>query len=726
MRAWLDRFVLRRPFEGRSAARYLGAHRPAFGAFDDRLLAAMAEDLDRRAAADDRARVFLDVGAGDGSFAARVAAERPELQVVAVEPSADLGSSVRARAEELPIASGSVDVALCLSSLRHVRDRSAALAELRRVLKPSGVLWIVELDRDADPARVERHTGAIHGAIARAAFRHLTLATCPPAVDFLRAAEEAGFHGFPTTDREQPFFLLRLEPAAPRPRVWIKSHLDEIADVDWRHPAWWGIAAGTRLLEAWAARAPREDAEGVYASFLGANGGPRADTFMARDRVLPDSQGAPLRIARAVSRARAAIAAIAALDGTLPDQPLTRVIAWRDGWLTRAPLADPARVVFLTNRGAFVTPLAPGDEATVARALGAVCAGHPAPAPFVRLDPSSTMPTPAAVAISLEDEPRALARHLHRRAWTEGGGPWLGLGDSGALELVTTCHLAIDGYGHARLTAAIAARVDRTPTMELAALATFAREGLAGVVVAPSLAVPIDGEPLGLATRVVDGTIAFSAAAWAFGLALERAFPSRTNRTHTPTFQVPIAPGDPDDPARFARRVQFALLSVPMRDGALIPHEEFRHHAREAIDRELRGDGVLSRMALGAARARLPDRLRRWLLSSGGMPHPLVPPVEVLGGRGCLSSIRFAPGDEPPAPLYAVSSPALSASAADPHGGIVLTIVRHAACSTVSVCGTGLGANDARCDALLAGWLDDVTSLDGIRKKLSLPSARRR
>jgi ubiquinone/menaquinone biosynthesis C-methylase UbiE len=218
--AWLDRWVLRGPFEGRAAARYSAIERPAFGELDGRVLAAAAADLAS-------ARVLLDVGAGAGELARRAAvgaegsagglARRDEpLLVVALEPSRAFSRSggpprLRAAAEALPLADGAVDVAICLSSLRHARDRVGALRELRRVVRPGGAAWIVEVDRAAAPARVRRHVRAMPSAWSRAAFRLVVLPVCPAADRFAELAREAGWRtGLPAADPEQPFFLLRL------------------------------------------------------------------------------------------------------------------------------------------------------------------------------------------------------------------------------------------------------------------------------------------------------------------------------------------------------------------------------------------------------------------------------------------------------------------------------------------------------------------------------------
>src|SRR5687768_16993448 len=114
---WLDRVLYRHPFEGASARRYATQERPAFGDLDDRLLDGMAEMLAS-------ARWLLELGAGPASFARRAAVRHPHLTVLAVEPSRDFArphpplAVVRAAGEGLPLAGGSVDVAVCLSSIR--------------------------------------------------------------------------------------------------------------------------------------------------------------------------------------------------------------------------------------------------------------------------------------------------------------------------------------------------------------------------------------------------------------------------------------------------------------------------------------------------------------------------------------------------------------------------------------------------------------------------------
>lgn len=213
----LDRFLYRRPFEGRSARRYARAERPAFGDLDDRLL----DQLDLAGA-----RTLLDLGCGPGTFARRAAARHPGLTVIAVEPSRDFARIaqpgtpsaaapatrpwlVRASGESLPLADRSIDVAICLSSIRHVRDRAATLAELRRVV--AGRVVIVELDPVAEAHRVAAHAERLASRLLRRAFAPLVLRTAPPAARIVELARAAGFaHHTLRPDPIQPVYILEL------------------------------------------------------------------------------------------------------------------------------------------------------------------------------------------------------------------------------------------------------------------------------------------------------------------------------------------------------------------------------------------------------------------------------------------------------------------------------------------------------------------------------------
>ena len=169
----------------------------------------------RRALLDGVTGDVLEIGAGSGL---NIDHYPPGVQLVLAEPDlhsrerletrlASRGRDARvisARAEELPFADASFDTVVSTLVLCSVKDPDAALREVRRVLRPSGHLLLLEHVRG-------------HGA--RAALQEIVapisrlLLSCAPnrrTADLVRAA------GFDLT--EEPFEL-RGAPAWTRPAV---------------------------------------------------------------------------------------------------------------------------------------------------------------------------------------------------------------------------------------------------------------------------------------------------------------------------------------------------------------------------------------------------------------------------------------------------------------------------------------------------------------------------
>jgi hypothetical protein len=481
----------------------------------------------------------------------------------------------------------------------------------------------------------------------------------------------------------------------------IAELVDELADASWWHPAWLALAGGTALLEALARWKPDRLEDDVYSAYLAANGSPRSDTFMARDRRERDDSTAAA-IGRAVLAASAAAGAVRELDGRLPGQPLAVALRRDGGGLRRAPLPDGRRAAFVTPAGRFLAEL--GDLDALARDLGAACAARP-PGPRLRAFEPDALPQ-ASVAADLAPQALPIARHLHRRAWTPSGGPWLGVGRTAALDLVTTCHLAVDGYGHALLARRVFDALDDRAQLER--LVAAAREGLGGAGETLPDAGTLDGAlPLGFAAEVVDAAaVRFPRLTYALGRTLDALSPSRSR--FTPTFSVAVAQGERDDPQRRLRRVAFVALSLRRHDGELEGFEAFRERLRAAVAAESTRPGLLMRTLAATATAPLPRALRRRLLASEGRPSRWVPPVEVLAGRASLSLIRHPPDERAPAPLYAASSPGLLATRGDPLGSFVITIVDHGTRCTVSLDGIGLTGSDAGARQVLERYLAEL------------------
>ncbi|MCX2950323.1 class I SAM-dependent methyltransferase [Lentzea sp. NEAU-D7] len=102
-------------------------------------------------------RTVLDLGAGTGLFVRAFGTWFSEVSVVAVEPSADMRQAsglpmLTGDAGAVPLPDASVDVVWMSTVVHHVRDLAAAGAELRRVLRPGGVVVLRSLFR-------ERHHG---------------------------------------------------------------------------------------------------------------------------------------------------------------------------------------------------------------------------------------------------------------------------------------------------------------------------------------------------------------------------------------------------------------------------------------------------------------------------------------------------------------------------------------------------------------------------------------
>jgi SAM-dependent methyltransferase len=95
--------------------------------------------------------VVVDVGCGPGVYGARLAGLRPDLRVAGVDLSAGMRPAVVADAVRLPFATGAAGAALAMHALYHVPDVPAAVAELRRVVAPGGVVVVSTNGRDDKP-----------------------------------------------------------------------------------------------------------------------------------------------------------------------------------------------------------------------------------------------------------------------------------------------------------------------------------------------------------------------------------------------------------------------------------------------------------------------------------------------------------------------------------------------------------------------------------------------
>ena len=106
-------------------------------------------------------KTALDLGAGTGKFLPRLKATG--ASVIAVDPVPAMLAQLKAHypdvearqgsAEQIPIADGAFDAVVCAQSF-HWFATAVALAEIRRVLKPDGVLGLIWNVRDESVAWV--------------------------------------------------------------------------------------------------------------------------------------------------------------------------------------------------------------------------------------------------------------------------------------------------------------------------------------------------------------------------------------------------------------------------------------------------------------------------------------------------------------------------------------------------------------------------------------------
>jgi len=159
-----------------SFARRADAYERARPGYAPAAVAYLVEQLDLRPG-----RVVLDLGAGTGKLARQLVPSGARM--LAVEPLAELRALVPpgievldGRAEAIPVEDDAVD-AVTVAQAFHWFDEERALAEIRRVLRPGGLLALVSNRREPGPfdellARHRAHA-PLEPPPAGAAFPHV-------------------------------------------------------------------------------------------------------------------------------------------------------------------------------------------------------------------------------------------------------------------------------------------------------------------------------------------------------------------------------------------------------------------------------------------------------------------------------------------------------------------------------------------------------------------------
>jgi ubiquinone/menaquinone biosynthesis C-methylase UbiE len=96
----------------------------------------------------EKTATVLDLGCGSGRFSSLIV-DRFKAQVIGCDPSFPMLKAAgngafycAGRAEELPLSGASIDLAWLSQVIHHVKDREACARELRRIIRPDGIVLI--------------------------------------------------------------------------------------------------------------------------------------------------------------------------------------------------------------------------------------------------------------------------------------------------------------------------------------------------------------------------------------------------------------------------------------------------------------------------------------------------------------------------------------------------------------------------------------------------------
>jgi ubiquinone/menaquinone biosynthesis C-methylase UbiE len=108
----------------------------------------------------------LDVGCGTGEFERIILSEHPEQRMIGLDVSDQMLAIARQKcsaypnvrflagsASVLPFSNDSFDLVICASALHYFDKPDASLSEMRRVVKPSGSVVILDWCKDYPTCR---------------------------------------------------------------------------------------------------------------------------------------------------------------------------------------------------------------------------------------------------------------------------------------------------------------------------------------------------------------------------------------------------------------------------------------------------------------------------------------------------------------------------------------------------------------------------------------------
>lgn len=147
---------------------------------------------------------LLDVGGGAGAATERFAAGCGEVVVLEPDPrKVALGQRLRpmirfeqGRAEAMPLPDRSFDRVVAVVAFHHMEDQDRALTEMRRVLRDSGRIVLLELSPSRAPGRFARWIGGFRHAGPMSFLEPEAVKAKLEAHGFRNVVHRPGIHGY--------------------------------------------------------------------------------------------------------------------------------------------------------------------------------------------------------------------------------------------------------------------------------------------------------------------------------------------------------------------------------------------------------------------------------------------------------------------------------------------------------------------------------------------------